>query len=368
MEIGYSYLSEQFSNPDPILEDIKKLVFSGDFTLGKPMRDFELKFAQICQTKYAIGVGSGTDAIRLSLIALGIKEGDEVITTPNTFFATIGAIATVGAKPVFVDVGVDNLINPDLIEQAITPKTKAILPVHWHGCPANMDRINEIAQKHNLFVVEDACMAMGAQIREKRAGSFGNTGCFSLHPLKPINVWGDGGIITTDSEELKDKLLLLRNHGLVNRDECQFYAFNSRLDPLHAVVGNHLIKDFDWIIQTKIRNANLYDEELSKISEIVIPPRNKEVKSVYHNYTIFAKNRDQLLDYLIKKGVDAKIHYPIPMHLQEASNYLGYKEGDFPQAEYFCKNIISLPVHQHLSEEKIKFVIEKVKGFYNESN
>ena len=261
MEIGYSYLSEQFSNPDPILEDIKKLVFSGDFTLGKPMRDFELKFAQICQTKYAIGVGSGTDAIRLSLIALGIKEGDEVITTPNTFFATIGAIVTAGGKPIFVDVDDDYNINPNLIEAAITEKTKAILPVHWSGIPCKMNKIMEISKKYNLKVIEDACHAINGSYQGKAPGTFGITGCFSMHPLKNLNVWGDGGFIVTDSKEMHDQLVLLRNHGLINRDEHLIYGYNSRLDALQAVVANHLLKKIDYILNRakenkyKIKNA-----------------------------------------------------------------------------------------------------------------
>ena len=363
MKVPYSYLEEQFSNIEPILEDIRQLVKSGDFTLGKPTREFEKRFAELCQVDYAVGVGSGTDALRLSLIALGIREGDEVITTPCTFFATIGAIVTVGAKPVFVDVGEDYNINPELIEDSISKRTKAILPVHWHGCPADMEKINKIADVHGLFVVEDACMAIGAKLKNKSAGSFGKTGCFSLHPLKPINVWGDGGVITTKNKEIKDRLCLLRDHGLKNRNECEFYAFNSRLDSLQALIGNHLIKNVDWIVTKKIENANLYDEELSKLPEITVPLRNKDAKCVYHNYVIMAKKRDELLKFLVDNGIDVKIHYPIPQHLQKASSYLGYNEGDFPNAEYQCKHIISLPVHQHLSQEQIHYVIEKIKEF-----
>ena len=364
MKVNYSYLAEQFANSDPILEDIKKLILSGNFTLGKDLEIFEQKFAQFIKIKYAIGVASGTDALRLSLLALGIKNGDEVITTTNTFFATIGAIVTVGAKPIFIDVKDDYNINPEQIEKAITPRTRAILPVHWHGCPADMVKIIAIANRHNLPVVEDACMALGAEIKGKKMGSFGDTGCFSLHPLKPLNVWGDGGIITTDSEEIKNCLLLLRNHGLKNRDECEFYAFNSRLDPLQAIVGNHMINQVDWIIAQKIKNATIYDKALAKIPQVTIPSRDINTKQVYHNYVVMVEKRDELLSYLLAQGIDAKINYPIPQHLQKASKLFGYKQGDLPQSELQATRIISLPVHQHLSEEQISYTAQKIAEFY----
>jgi len=365
MKVSYSYLKEQFANPDAILNDIKKIIMEGDFTLGDELEKFENNFAlKVSKTKYAIGVGSGTDALRLSLIALGIGQGDEVITAANTFYATAGAIATTGAKPVFVDVGEDYNINPKLIENAITPKTKAIIPVHIDGIPADIKQIMEIAKKHNLFVIEDACQALYAEIDGKKTGSFGITGCFSLHPLKNINVWGDGGIISTNNEEIRNKLLLLRNHGLINRDECEFYAYNCRLDTIQAVVGNHLIGDVDWITEQRRSNGKLYDFELSKIPQITIPKRKENFTYVHHNYVIIVQNRDKLLNFLRENGIDAKVHYPIPLHLQKASAYLGYKKGDFPVAEYQSKHIISLPVHQHLTEEQKRYVIETVKEFY----
>lgn len=364
MEVSYSYLKEQFSNPEPILDDIRKLVKTGDFTLGKELAKFENNFSALNQTKYGIGVGTGTDALRLSLLALGIGHGDEVITAANTFYATAGAIATAGAKPVFVDVIEDYTLNADLIEDAITEKTKAIIPVHLNGCPADMEKLMKISRKHAIPVVEDACQAMGAEVNGKKAGSFGIAGCFSFHPLKPINVWGDGGMVVTNSEKLRDKLLLLRNHGLISRDECEFYGYNSRLDTLYAIVGNHLLKDFDWIINSKIKNAGLYDEELSKIPSITIPPRRKDHKNVFHNYVVMVKERNQLLNFLRSNGIDAKIHYPIPLHLQKASKYLGYKKGDFPVTEYQADRIISLPVHQHLTDEQKSYVIQKVREFF----
>ena len=227
-----------------------------------------------------------------------------------------------------------------------------------------MEKIMRLSKKHAIPIVEDACQAIGAEVNGKKVGSFGATGCFSLHPLKPINVWGDGGVIVTDSGKIRDKLLLLRNHGLVSRDECEFYAYNSRLDTLHAVVGNHLIKDADWIINTKIENAKLYDDEFSKIPDITVPPRKKGFKNVFHNYVITIKKRDELLTFLRNNGIEAKVHYPIPLHLQKASRYLGYKKGDFPVTEYQADHILSLPVHQHLNDEQKKYVIQKVKEFF----
>jgi len=364
MEVSYSYLLDQFKDPEPILEDIKKLVKTGDYTLGESLEEFEKVFAKFIGRKYAVGVGTGTDALRLSLIVLGIKPGDEVITAVNTFYSTAGAIATVGAKPIFVDVGDDLVMNVDLIEDAITEKTKAIIPVHLNGCPVDMERVMKIAENHNLWVIEDTCQAIGAEINGKKAGSFGITGCFSLHPLKNINVWGDGGLILTDSEEMRDKLRILRDNGLINRDECVVYAFNCRLDTMQAVVGLHVIKDVDEITKNRVGNGKFYDKELSKIKEITIPPRSKKIKNVHHNYIVIAEKRDELLEYLQKNGVDAKIHYPIPLHLQKASEYLGYQKGDFPTAEHQAKHIISLPVHQHLTDEQKKYVVEKISEFY----
>lgn len=364
MKVNFSYLGEQFKDCEKIIEDIKKLVQSTDFTLGKPLQEFEQEFAKLCQTKYAIGVGTGTDALRLSLIALGIGPGDEVVTVPNTFYATVGAIATAGARPVFVDVKNDYVIDIDLIEDAITEKTKAIMPVHLYGKPANMPGIMRIAKENNLEVVEDACQGITAAIDGKVVGSFGTTGGFSVHPLKGINVWGDGGIITTNNSGLAEKLKKLRNHGLKNRDECEFYGYNCRLDTLQAVIGNHIIKDVNWITEKRIENAKYYDAELSKVTGITIPQRKKNEKEVYHTYVVRAKSRDGLLQHLIKSGIEAKVHYPIPLHLQEASGYLGYKPGDFPETEAQAKSIITLPAHQHLKEDELHYVVKRIKEFY----
>jgi len=364
LAINHNYLQQQFSDYKEIFKKLEKVVRDGDFTLGKPVDSLEKEFADIVGTRYAIGVGSGTDALFLSLKVLGIKEGDEVITTPYTFLATISSIVMVGAKPIFVDIGEDYNINPDIIENSITKKTKAILPVHWSGMPCEMDKIMDIARKHNLFVVEDACHAIKAKLGNKAPGSFGDTGCFSFHPLKNLNVWGDGGIIVTNSKEIHDRLVLLRNHGLINRNECLVWGYNSRLDSIQAVVASHLLKKIDNITNSRISNAEFFDNEFSRIPEITIPLRNPNAKHVFHIYVVRAKNRDRLQKHLIENGVDAKIHYPIPLHLQAAAKNFGYKEGDFPVCEEICKSIISLPVHEFITSDQQKFVVEKIKEFY----
>jgi len=365
MKVRYSYLAKQFADPDAILADIKALVLSGDFTLGAATEEFERRFAKLIGSKYAIGVNSGTDALFLSLKAMGIGAGDEVITTANTFVATVGAIETAGARTVFVDCNEKYVMNTEQLEAVITAKTKAIMPVHYSGQPVNMDEVLRIAKKHNLHIIEDACCAIGAEYNGKACGTMGITGAFSLHPLKNLNVWGDGGIITTDCEKVRDKLHLLRNHGMVDRDHYSEYAYNSRLDSLQAIVGNHLIDDVEWITNQRITFANKLDDELSTLAKfIIIPNRDQQEKRVYHMYMLLVENRDELLHHLQSNGISAKIHYPIPLHLQEASQHLGYQEGDFPVAEAQSKAIISLPVHQHLSEEEVNYMVDMIKCFY----
>ena len=365
MKVSFSYLDRQFEDIDAYLADVKELVRSGDFTLGAPLREFETRFAELCKMPYAIGVGTGTDALAISLKMLGVGPGDEVITTPTTFIATVGAIAMVGARPVFVDSEDGFVIDSAKIEAAITPKTKAILPVQYTGNVADMPRIAEIARKHNLLVVEDACQSIAAAIDKQPVGSWGETACFSLHPLKNLNVWGDGGVIVTRSKELAEKIRLYRNHGLTNRDEVAIFGCNSRLDTLQAAIGNRLIGQVDFITNQRIANAAKYDQAFRDLGEFIrIPVRRKGVKHVYHLYVIRAKKRDELLAYLNTNGVEAKVHYPIPVHLQKAARYLGYKQGDFPISEADAKNIITLPAHQHLNPEEIDYVIETVRNFY----
>jgi len=383
MKVGYSYLLEQFNmdresvkvkyidlpkqaHAEDMIKDIKTLLLStGQYTLGPQVQEFETKFAQLCKVDYAVGLNSGTDALFFSMKILGIGPGDEVITAPNSFISTAAAIANTGAKPAFADVNNEYNIDPELIENAITPDTKAIIPVHLTGSPSDMPRIMAIAEKHGLYVIEDAAQAIGASIDRKPIGSFGIAGCFSLHPLKNLNVWGDGGAVTTNDKKLFEQVKLLRNHGLKNRDECALFGYNSRLDTLQAIVAIRLMDDLDMITNTRIRNAGIYDDALADMSEhITIPPRKKNVKQVFHTYVIQAKDRDGLYRHLLENGIEVKVHYPIPIHIQEACQYLGYKEGDFPVCEAQARSILTLPVHQHLTDSQLAYVIETIKKFY----
>ncbi|MDA0746845.1 MAG: DegT/DnrJ/EryC1/StrS family aminotransferase [bacterium] len=365
MNVPYAYLKDQFADPEAILADVRKLLEHGQYTFGPELEQFESRFATLCETQHAVGVGSGTDALFLSLKALGIGPGDEVITAANTFIATAGAIAATGARIIFVDATDDFNIDPTKIEAAITDRTRALLPVHYTGNPADMHAILTIAKKHNLHVVEDACQAIGATINGQPVGSFGIASGFSLHPLKNLNVWGDGGVTVTSSDEIREKLLLLRNHGLKNRDEVTCFGYNSRLDTLQAIVGNHLIRDIDWINNRRIDNAERYNEAFSDLTDLVrTPPKRETDRHVYHLYILQVTDRNDLLTHLNRQGVEAKVHYPLPLHLQEASRNLGYREGDFPVAEAQCKSILSLPVHQHLTDAQIDHAIDTVRKFY----
>jgi len=365
MKVSYSYLQDQFADPEPIFAEIRKLIQRGDFTLGSALTEFEEKFAAHCGAQYAIGVGTGTDALFLSLRAMGIGAGDEVITCPCTFVATVGAIVQSGARPVFVDANEQFVIDPEKIEAAITPRTKAIMPVHYTGQPCDMPRITAIAKRHNLRIVEDACQSIGGEVNGRRVGSWGDTAGFSLHPLKNLNVWGDGGIITTNSLELRDHLRLLRNHGMKNRDEVEIYGYNCRLDTLQAIVGLWLFPQAETITEARIATAKQFDAALGQIRQILVPPRSANMRHAYHLYMLHAERRDALVAFLLDKGVDAKVHYPIPMHLQEASAYLGHKAGDFPVTEAHAASIFTLPVHQHMTAEQKQYCIKMVKAFYS---
>jgi aminotransferase EvaB len=365
MKVRYSYLQQQFVKPDAILKGIRQLLKRGDFTLGDEVAKFERSFAPIIGTRHAIGVGSGTDALKLALKAAGVKPGDEVITAAHTFIATVGAIHEIGARAILVDVTPYFTIDTTKIEAAITPRTRAIMPVHLTGEPADMGEVMGIAQKHDLIVVEDACQAIGARIDGKNVGTFGAAAGFSLHPLKNLNVWGDGGIAVTSSDALNEQLRLLRNHGLKNRDEIEILGHNSRLDTLQAIVGNWLIKDVQKITERRIANAAVYEKAFAGIPEwITLTPRRQGIRRVYHLFMMKVKHRDELYKFLNANGVEAKVHYPIPLHLQRGLAPLGYKRGSFPVTERQATEVISLPVDQHLSRAEIDYAIKMMKKFY----
>lgn len=368
MNVRYSYLAQQFGDIDDLLEQIRAFVKTGDFTLGAELTRFEQSFASLIGAEHAVGVGSGTDALKLPLKALGIGPGDEVITAANTFIATAGAINEVGARPVFVDCGPTFCMDVSQVERAITSATKAIMPVHFTGYMTDMPRLLEIAERHDLPVVEDACQAILADIGGKRAGTWGIAGGFSLHPLKNLNVWGDGGVIVTSDAALAEKLRLLRNHGLKNRDEIAMFGYNSRLDTLQAVVGNWLIGSAEAITARRIENADYYDRHLGQIPQIQLPPRPSDRRVVYHLYMVHAERRDELYRHCQARGIECKVHYPIPLYCQEGLRHLGYRKGDFPTADTQAASVISFPCDQHLSRHEQDFVIRSVREFYGISN
>ena len=365
MIVKYSYLDKQFKKTDDLWLKLKKFVNTGDFTLGKELSKFEKNFAKLIGCKYAIGVNSGTDAIKLSLKSLNVGIGDEVITAANTFVATVGAITEIGAKPVFVDCNDNFCMDVSKVESKITKKTKALLPVHYTGYMTDMIELLKISKKYNIPIVEDACQSILASINKKNSGTWGEMGAFSLHPLKNINVWSDGGIITTSNKVHYKKLLLLRNHGLVDRDRMVINGYNSRLDTFQAVVGNWILPKAKNIAKKRILNAKYLDNEFSKIKQLKIPKRIKNYKIVYHLYIIFAENRDELLKYCLKKGIEAKVHYPIPVYKQKAMSYLKLNKKNFPVTNSHLKKIITFPCDQHKTRKELNYIIKTVKSFYS---
>ena len=365
MKVYYNYLPKQFSNTTKILKDWKKLISSSEFTLGSFMHDFEKKNAKYSGVKYCIATNTGTDALIIALKALNIKKNDEVITVCNSFYASAGAIVAIGAKPVFVDCDNRFQIDENKIIQAITKNTKAIIPVHWAGASPKMNKIISIAKKYNIDVVEDACMGIGAKINGKSPGTFGKVNAFSMHPLKSLNVMGDGGMITTNDDKIAKWINKYRNHGMVDRDNIEFWGVNSRLQPLQAIVASHGLKDLNNIIKKRNINAKVLDDGLSKIKGVFVPKRIKNNIETFALYMGLFENRDKLMNYLIKNNIEAKIHYPKPLHLQDAAKNLKYIKGSFPVSEEQAKKLLTLPVHQYLNSKHMEYMIMKIKQFYN---
>jgi len=361
LKVKFVNISLQFNLlKSEIVPRIISVLGSGDYILGSEVKEFETNFAKYCECKYAIGVANGTDALSICMKAVGIGNGDEVITTPNSFIGTAGAIMAIGAKPIFVDVAEDYNINPDLIENAITNNTKAIIPVHLTGRPANMKPISEIAKKYNLYVIEDAAQAVGSKYYGKKVGSFGILGCFSLHPLKNLSCCGDGGVITTNDKDLFEKISKLRNHGLRNRNESDFWGYNSRLDSVQAAILNVKLRYLEKSKERINEIVSLYGKGLSDF--VKVPDDREYEEPFYHNFIIESDKREELQKYLLEKGIENTVHYPIPIHLQKAAQSMG--KFNFPVAEAQAKRILSLPLYPELTNEQINMVIEAIKSFY----
>lgn len=355
---------------DPIRSEIdsaiKTVIDNSIFSMGKPLEDFENEFANYNSTKFAVGVGNGGDALRFAVIALGIGPGDEVITVANTFTATVDVIVMSGATPVIVDC--DEYFNID-IEQAkakITSKTKAIIPVHLYGQTCFIDEIMEIAKKHNLAVIEDVAQATGAEFQGKKAGSFGDFSCFSFYPAKNLGALGDGGAVLANSEELIRQIRMLRNYGMEKKYYERIIGYNSRLDTLQAAVLSVKLKYLDQWNEDRRKAAGLYNKLLSEV--VGTPREHGKGKHVYHLYVIKLKDkktRDELQQFLEKKEISTVLHYPIPVHLQEAYGFLGYKKGDMPYAEKNSETILSLPIFPGITEDEIIQVCNTIKEFFN---
>ena len=366
LKINHSYLVEQFADYSKIFKEVEKVVKKGDYTLGNEVNTCEKNFAKRTGAKFAISVGNGTDALLLTLKALDIGPGDEVITVPYTFVATVGSIVTAGAKPVFVDIKEDYNIDENKIKSAITKKTKAIMPVHWAGRPCEMDKIYSIARKFKLNIIQDSAHVIGARFKKKHLVNFGDACTYSMHPLKNLNVWGDGGFIVTNKKSLAKKLYLIRNHGLKNRNKVEIFGYNSRLDTIQAAVANYKMKNkLDNITNKRIRNATMLDKLLLNNKNVITIKRSKHLKEVFHLYHInVKKKRDALQKYLIKNNIDAKVHYPIPVHLQKAAKFLKYKRGEFPLSEKIANTSLSLPVHEFINKRHINHMVNTINKFY----
>jgi aminotransferase EvaB len=362
-KIEHNYLPAQFADMEAIWAKIKQVVENGDFTLGKALTEFEWAMATYLNVAHVIGVNSGTDALILSLKALGIKG--EVIVPAFTFIATVAAVELAGCKPVLCDVGNDFNIDQTKVEALVTSRTEAIIPVHWAGRPCCMTALRARAARHKLAIVEDACHAIGARYGAINCGAWGNAGAFSLHPLKNVNVWGDGGYISTNSDDLAAKLKRWRNHGLLGRNQAGHYGHNSRLDTVQAVVGSHVLGKLNWIIAKRRHNAALLAMELEGVGEFKVEPLEPMQFMTYYLFTGHAERRDELVAYLNNNNIDAKVHYPTPQHLQPAAAHLGYKRGDFPVAEYCCDSTISLPVHDFVTDEDVATMGGLIRKFYS---
>jgi len=364
MKIHYVSLSDQWeSEKNDLMPIIEKVLSKGLYVNAPEIDEFEEKVAELCNTKYAVALNSGTDALTLALYLAGVKRGDEVITVPNSFIATTAVIVHLGAKPIFVDVGQDQNIDVNLIKKAITKKTKAILPVHLTGRVADMKKIIQIAKKYNISVIEDAAQAIGSLYYNKPSGSIGKVGCFSTHPLKNLNSCGDGGFITTNDKTIYEKAILLRTHGLVNRDKSLYFGFVSRMDSLQAAILIYRLMKLKHVIMKRRENAKFYFNNLND-KYIKLPFERKYEFNTYHTFVIQIDKRDALQSYLKENNIITVIHYPIPIHLQPAASKLGYKKGDFPQAEGQADRILSIPVHQYLTKTYLEKIVKKINDFF----
>lgn len=362
--IPYVNLANQWeTEKEELLPVITDVMSKGHYVGGEQVTEFETAAANRFGVSDCVALNCGTDALVCALIGLGIGRGDEVITPPNSFIASTAAIVHIGAVPVFADVLEDQSIDPDLVEAAITEKTKAIMPVHLTGRMAKMEPLKEIAKKYNLAIVEDAAQSIGASYNSELSGTIGDVGCFSAHPLKNLNACGDAGFILTDNTKIAERVRSLRNHGLVSRDIVEEFGYVSRMDTLQAAILSYRIRNLDKVIEKRRQNAAIYQQLLNR-DNIYFPAQDPEYFDTFHTFVIQVNRRDELSSYLKSCGVQTAIHYPIPIHLQPASTALGKGPGDFPITEKQCKRILTLPVNQSLSVEQVMHVANSVNAFF----
>jgi len=365
MKVPFLDLKTQYESiKDEVAVAIQQVLDSCAFAGGPFVEKFEKEFASFCQCEYAIGVGNGTDAIWLSLLAFGVGPGDEVITVPNTFIATAEAISFCGAKPVFVDVDEKTYnMDPASLEAAITPRTKAIIPVHLFGQVADMDPIMEVAKARGLCVIEDACQAQGAEYKGRSAGSIGDAGCFSFYPGKNLGAYGEAGAVVTSNPELVTKIRMLRDHGQQKKYHHAMIGWNARMDGIQGAVLSVKLKHLLEWNEARSRNAQIYDELIAEVDGVITPSQADYSKHVYHIYAIRVQNRDALINALTEKDIHCGIHYPVPVHLQEAYQSLRLRKGSFPVAEKCAEELVSLPMFPELTREQIEHVAKQIRAY-----
>ncbi|RKY75344.1 transcriptional regulator [candidate division KSB1 bacterium] len=364
MQVQQMDLVTQYKQLKTEIDDaIQKVLDSGHFILGEAVKEFEQTMANYIGIKHAIGCASGTDALQLAMMAYDFQPQDEIISTPMTFVATIEVMKLLGLKPVFVDIDPKTYcIDPAQIEEKITEKTKAIVPVHLYGQCADMDPINEIARKHNLKVIEDCAQAIGATYKGRKSCTLGDVGCLSFFPSKNLGAYGDGGMVLTNDDQIAQKLRMLRVHGAESKYRHIFLGINSRLDSIQAAILNVKLKYLDGWNEKRRQVAAKYTG-LLKDSDVIVPYTAPYNVHTYHQYTIQVKDRKRLQEYLKTKGIATGIHYPVPLHLQPAFKELGYKEGDFPVSEQVSSQVLSLPMYPELPEEHVHYVAMEIKNF-----
>lgn len=366
MEVPFLNLRAQYESlKSELLDRIIQAIESTAFISGPFVSAFEKEFADYCNCKYAIGVGSGTEALWLALTALNIGPGDEVITVPNTFIATAEAISQTGATPIFVDVDEKTYtMDPRKLRHAITARTKAILPVHLYGQMADMDEIMTIANKNDLFVIEDACQAHGAEYNGRRAGSIGHAGCFSFYPGKNLGAYGDAGAVVTNNAKLAEHVLRLRDHGQMVKYEHQLIGWNARMDEIQGAVLSVKLKYLEKWNESRRKVAEFYNSFLHDVREITLPVEAPYARHVYHIYAARTAKRDSLIEYLGKQSIQCGIHYPIPIHFQQAYAHLKIQRGAFPIAEKVSEEVVSLPMCPELNRQQLEKVVSDIRQFF----